>query len=365
MSNDRALFTSEVILSVVENPENPPVGSFTVFPKPNGKLYMKNSNGFEYPVGDVPGNAADVETDGTALQNQIGVWLDNETLQGFVGFTYEPELTKLSVPQATGTIAIGGTDVIKAESGTIQMRNIGFIDPNTALSIKNALSLEFTDIGGLLNVNQIDAGGVLGANYFLAGDGEWKEVSVLGDPVGTIQMYVGSVDPADNTSWLLCDGRSLLHTEDVGQGPAPTEYYPLYQIIGTTYGGSGDNFNLPDLGGRVPIGVNNNFALASQGGVEEITLTVNEMPAHSHVTQPHNHTINDPGHTHGVNGSFLQGGDDNNYRLTQWDGGRSTDVGYTGVSINSSSIAVENTGGGLPHTNLPPYQAVNYIIKAK
>src|SRR5580765_7073565 len=88
--------------------------------------------------------------------------------------------------------------------------------------------------------------------------------------VGEIRMFAGNFPPV---GWMFCDGQLL----------AISENETLFQLIGTTYGGDGEStFALPDLRGRVPIHQGNGFILAETGGAEEITLTVNQIPAHTH-----------------------------------------------------------------------------------
>src|SRR2546429_6601284 len=88
--------------------------------------------------------------------------------------------------------------------------------------------------------------------------------------VGEIRMFAGSFAPA---GWMLCEGQLLPISE--------TE--TLFNLIGTTYGGDGQStFALPDLRGRLPIHQGNSFILAQTGGAEEITLTVQQIAAHSH-----------------------------------------------------------------------------------
>src|SRR5215212_8918698 len=73
--------------------------------------------------------------------------------------------------------------------------------------------------------------------------------------------------------WMFCEGQLLPISENE----------TLYQLIGTTYGGDGQStFALPDLRGRIPVHQGNGFILAETGGAEEITLTVSQIPAHSH-----------------------------------------------------------------------------------
>src|ERR687898_3147987 len=88
--------------------------------------------------------------------------------------------------------------------------------------------------------------------------------------VGEIRMFAGIFNPV---GWEFCDGQLLPISENE----------TLFQLIGTTYGGDGQStFALPELRGRIPIHQGNGFILAEQGGAEEITLTVNQIPAHSH-----------------------------------------------------------------------------------
>src|SRR5918997_1554339 len=88
--------------------------------------------------------------------------------------------------------------------------------------------------------------------------------------VGEIRMFAGNFAPA---GWMFCDGQLLPISENE----------TLFQLIGTTYGGDGQStFALPNLQSRIPIHQGNGFILAETGGAEEITLTVSQIPAHSH-----------------------------------------------------------------------------------
>src|ERR1051326_5729104 len=88
--------------------------------------------------------------------------------------------------------------------------------------------------------------------------------------VGEIRMFAGNFAPV---GWMFCEGQLLPISENE----------PLFQLIGTTYGGDGqETFALPDLRGRIPIHQGLGFNLAQTGGTEDITLTVNQIPAHSH-----------------------------------------------------------------------------------
>ena len=118
-------------------------------------------------------------------------------------------------------------------------------------------------------------------------------------------------------------------------------------MIGTTYGGDGEStFALPDLRGRIPIHQGNNFILAETGGAEEITLTVNQIPAHSHPMLASTAA--------GLNS------DPANQVTAQ----HPTMSLYAAVapSIALSPPAVSSVGGSQPHTNFQPYLCVDFII---
>src|SRR6266446_935195 len=89
--------------------------------------------------------------------------------------------------------------------------------------------------------------------------------------IGEIRMFAGNFAPA---GWMFCEGRLLPISEND----------TLFNLIGTTYGGDGQStFALPDLRGRLPIHQGSGLILAETGGAEAITLTVPQIPAHSHL----------------------------------------------------------------------------------
>ncbi|HZP68108.1 MAG TPA: tail fiber protein [Rudaea sp.] len=153
--------------------------------------------------------------------------------------------------------------------------------------------------------------------------------------VGEIRMFAGNFAPA---GWMFCDGQLL----------PISEYETLFNLIGTTYGGDGQStFALPDLRGRVPIHFGNGFTLAQTGGVETVTLTVSQIPAHSHPFLATSGTAN-------------QTSPSNNL-LAQALGGPTL---YDSQTPNSplSGLAVTATGGSQPHDNLQPFLCVDFII---
>src|SRR3954451_21083287 len=108
--------------------------------------------------------------------------------------------------------------------------------------------------------------------------------------VGEIRIFAGNFAPA---GWMFCEGQLLPISENE----------ILFQLIGTTYGGDGQaTFALPDLRGRIPLHQGNSFSLAETGGAETITLTVSQIPAHSHPYLGSNSVANDPNPTNNTLG---------------------------------------------------------------
>ena len=135
--------------------------------------------------------------------------------------------------------------------------------------------------------------------------------------------------------WALCNGQLL----PINQNQA------LFSLLGTTYGGDGRvNFALPDLRGKIPNGVGGGFLLGQAGGSQTVTLSIAQMPAHTHV--PWNASNAPP--TQGTAPNNVLGGA-NAYRATSPDAAMLPG-------------AVTNVGGGQPHDNMMPYLALNYCI---
>lgn len=153
--------------------------------------------------------------------------------------------------------------------------------------------------------------------------------------VGEIRIFAGNFAPS---GWMFCEGQLIPISENE----------TLFNLIGTTYGGDGQSdFALPDLRGRIPIHQGNGFTLAETGGAEEITLNVNQIPAHSH---PLIATLD-----------IANTGNPANANLS------STATGNKIYSAAAPSVALHNNaiaqdGGSQPHTNLQPYLCVNFII---
>jgi len=153
--------------------------------------------------------------------------------------------------------------------------------------------------------------------------------------VGEIRMFGGNFAPA---GWAFCEGQTL----------PISEYETLFNLIGTTYGGDGQStFNLPDLRGRFPMHQGSGFVISQQGGVETVTLTVNQIPLHNHLAL----CSGGGGSVQGPVGAF-------------W----STDPAGNTAAYNESGGslmaggAIGHAGGSQPHDNMQPYLAVSFII---
>ena len=151
--------------------------------------------------------------------------------------------------------------------------------------------------------------------------------------IGEIRLFAGNFAP---NGWAFCDG-SLLPI---------SQFDTLFALIGTTYGGDGQStFALPDLRSRVPIHMGGGFTLAQAGGEELVTLTVNQIPAHTHVPQADS-------------GNGTQTSPAGNV----W--ANSPNFPYSSNAPNAAMApqAISLDGGSQPHDNMIPFLAVNFIL---
>ncbi len=152
--------------------------------------------------------------------------------------------------------------------------------------------------------------------------------------VGEIRMFAGNFAPA---GWMFCEGQLLPISENE----------TLFQLIGTTYGGDGqETFALPDLRGRLPIHQGNGFILAETGGAEEITLTVNQIPAHTHPLLASGDVASTPNPGNCVFSAPLT----------------ATPYFANPPDTAMSPQAISPVGGSQPHANFHPYLCVDFII---
>lgn len=158
--------------------------------------------------------------------------------------------------------------------------------------------------------------------------------------VGEIRMFAGNFAP---NGWMFCEGQTL----------AISENETLFQLIGTTYGGDGQStFNLPNLASRVPIHMGTGpdgttYQIGEMAGTEQETLTVQQIPAHSHVVRCHSGGTNN---STNPQDSVWNPSDSNQY---------STNIAGL-VSMNPGAISP--AGGSQPHENTQPFLCINFII---
>lgn len=152
--------------------------------------------------------------------------------------------------------------------------------------------------------------------------------------VGEIRIFAGNFAPA---GWMFCEGQLLPISENE----------TLFNLIGTTYGGDGQStFALPDLRGRIPLHQGNGMILAETGGAETVTLTVAQIPAHSHPFLGTTSIATDTSPNNTVLG-----------QTSTYDAYQST-AGAIAMAANSVSAV----GGSQPHENRQPFLCVDFII---
>jgi microcystin-dependent protein len=167
----------------------------------------------------------------------------------------------------------------------------------------------------------------------------------MGSPyIGEIRMFAGNFAPAN---WAFCNGALIA----ISQNEA------LFQLIGTTYGGDGQStFALPNLQSRVPIHMGSNpvagtYVLGALGGLENVTLTANQVGSH-------NHTLNAVGSGASVQSptNALPGVSTSSQAGT---------LQYGTGSGSLTTLAPASIGGnvgGQPHANIQPYLTISFII---
>jgi microcystin-dependent protein len=196
------------------------------------------------------------------------------------------------------------------------------------------------------------------------------------EPAGIVMPFAGSTAPQ---GYLLCDGSAV----------SRDTYSALFTAIGTVYG-AGDGattFNLPDLSGRVVLGVSQSHALGSTGGEAAHILTENELPAHSHVVPAHSHendiTATTPVLSHSItqpvfkynkpNQSNTSGaGDSCIVSVTTATASRTANLvvsnhasaacAMSGSVTDKAPFDTGSAGLGTAHNNMQPYTTVCYII---
>lgn len=151
-------------------------------------------------------------------------------------------------------------------------------------------------------------------------------------------MFGGNFAPA---GWAFCSGQLIPISENE----------TLFNLIGTIYGGDGQNtFALPDLQSRVPVHMGTGgaatYTIGESGGTETVTLTNSQIPAHSHVPN----ASSSPGVSDSPAGNV-------------W-AAVANGLPYSNAapSVSMNAAAIGSAGGSQPHENMIPYVAINFII---
>ncbi len=215
----------------------------------------------------------------------------------------------------------------------------GDLDVSRNVNIDHDLSVDNIHASGDLDVSgNVNVDKDLSVDNIYARGNYYLDNYIL-IPAGTIIQSAAVTTP---NGWLSCNGQSI----------TVAQYQNLYNAILYTFGGSGSNFNVPDLRGRVPIGSGagaglTSRALASTGGEENHTLTTGEMPVHDHGSNAVGGNI----------GLITSTGDN-----TQ-NGSVNSTPGEPDLYAGLPALDIYNTGSGLAHNNMQPFLVLNYLIK--
>jgi microcystin-dependent protein len=157
--------------------------------------------------------------------------------------------------------------------------------------------------------------------------------------VGEVRMFAGNFAP---NGWMFCEGQTLPISENE----------VLFQLIGTTYGGDGEEtFNLPNLASRIPIHMGTGpdgttYQIGEMAGTEQETLTVQQIPTHTHPLMGSSNAADTPNPQSGIPATGV---------ISQLYWGDPPDT-------NCSAQAISATGGSQPHENTQPFLCINFII---
>lgn len=158
--------------------------------------------------------------------------------------------------------------------------------------------------------------------------------------LAVIKLFAGNYAPQ---GWMFCNGQVLQISSNMA----------LFSLLGTQYGGNGTTtFALPDLRGRVPVGIGqgpglSNINIGQTFGTETVTLTVPQMPTHSHVLN-----------------AFVDIADKTEPAGALAANTKSPDVDYrlTGTIVPMNASGIGSAGGSQPHNNMQPSLGLSYII---
>lgn len=256
-------------------------------------------------------------------------------------------------------------DITKIKSNYIPVSQKG--NPNGVATLDNNALLKDTQ---LPIASPTRLGGIkIGENLNITADGVLNATGGGGGGSGEKEVSISETEPTENSIELWVDlsedepipdpaldstpvGAIVPYPSDIipegflecnGQAVSRTDYQELFNIIGTTYG-NGDGFttfNLPDLQGKIPVGLDENDTdfdtLGNTGGEKEHTMTLADLV-------PHVHNLKTSNATGSHNDGFLHNGS---------------------YELSNEAMSTKTTGGGQPFNIMQPYIVQNYIIKAK
>ncbi len=156
--------------------------------------------------------------------------------------------------------------------------------------------------------------------------------------LGEIRLFAGNFAPV---GWALCQGQTM----DISQNSA------LFNLIGTTYGGDGQTtFNLPDLSSRVPVHMGTStlgtsYTIGENGGAEAVTLSLQQVPSHSHAPQ-----------------ASSSSAASSTPQSNVWANASDTPYSSSSPAAALDPGAIGSAGGSQPHDNMLPFLGLNFII---
>lgn len=299
----------------------------------------------------------------------------------FQGFAIDPDGKALGATSITIRFTVSpsvGTGGTYAETYVLTTDPYGVfhavVGKGTKESGVDFKTLDFTRAGTTYKL-KVEVKKTSGGIYTTINDSDFNAVPYArkaenGVPVGTIVTFAGPKTKIPD-GWALCDGTLVDGTS--------TQWKQLYDVLGLTWGGSGTNFNLPDLRGMFLRGVNDGRTdvyrdqdatsraankAGGNTGDNVGSVQTDQFESHAHgVNDPgHGHNITDPGHSHGIKTASSDGGGDANDYGDNHNRDNRTYNSTTGITINSNTtgVSIQNNGG----TESRPVNAgIYYIIK--
>jgi microcystin-dependent protein len=253
------------------------------------------------------------------------------------------KITNISCASNANALIVGLT----SGNTTVQTINVQNVSSNSATI--NSLTTTNSSIVNLMATN-ISANSATISNFIANNITTGNLVGLGAVPTGALLMW--SIETAPD-GFLLCNGASV----------STTTYSNLFGVIEYTFGGSGSNFNLPDLRGRIPVGLGTTTSTGSlgrTGGSETHTLSVAQMPVHAHGTTGTTSTLSN--HTHQIFINKDSGGGDGGALFFGVDGGDNTNA-TTSAGFHSHGFTTNTVGNNVAHENMQPFIVINYIIK--